>query len=131
MLLMGAMLAACATEPVQETGSSLSPWDRARLRGVDFRAIGQEPGWLVDIEDGERITVLTDYGQSRTIVPAPAPETDGQARTTYFVATGTHTLTVVLEDAPCQDVMSGEAFPVTVTMELDGQAYRGCGRYLS
>src|SRR5688572_27332616 len=28
------------------------PWREARGRGIDFRAIGQEPGWYLEIDDG-------------------------------------------------------------------------------
>ncbi|HEY6362032.1 MAG TPA: MliC family protein [Vicinamibacterales bacterium] len=31
------------------------PWQEARDRGVDFRAVGQEPGWHLEIDDGESI----------------------------------------------------------------------------
>lgn len=30
-------------------------WHAAKLRGVSFRAIGQEPGWLLEISNGEKI----------------------------------------------------------------------------
>ncbi len=39
-----------------------SVWHRAKLRGVAFRAIGQEPGWLLEITNGTEILLVTDYG---------------------------------------------------------------------
>jgi putative lipoprotein len=106
-------------------------WENAKLRGVDFRGVGNEPGWYVEIDDGERITIVTGYGQTRVRTPAPAPETDPQAaRTTYRVRTEAHDLTITIEDKACQDTMSGEAFPSAVAVVLDGRQYRGCGRAL-
>ena len=39
------------------------PWQVSRLLGYDFRAIGQEPGWMVEVESGRRMHVLADYGE--------------------------------------------------------------------
>lgn len=36
-------------------------WEEAKLRGVGFRAVGDEPGWWLEIEPGKRILFLTDY----------------------------------------------------------------------
>jgi putative lipoprotein len=106
-------------------------WENAKLRGVDFRALGNEPGWYAEIDDGERITIVTGYGQTRVRTPAPAPEIDPQAaRTTYRVRTEAHDLTITIEGKACRDTMSGEAFSSTVAVVLDGRQYRGCGRAL-
>jgi putative lipoprotein len=106
-------------------------WENAKLRGVDFRALGNEPGWYAEIDDGERITIVTGYGQTRVRTPAPAPEIDPQAaRTTYRVRTEAHDLTIPIEEKECRDTMSGEGFSSTVAVVLDGRQYRGCGRAL-
>ena len=39
-------------------------------------------------------------------------------------------LVIVLEGQTCRDTMSGEEFETTVTVVLDGNKYRGCGRAL-
>jgi uncharacterized membrane protein len=104
-------------------------WAQARARGIDFRALGQEPGWLLEIEDGKQITMVADYGERRVTTPAPQPELNIDAgETIYRVATDAHRLRIVLRNEPCADVMSGERYPTTVVVELDGQEYRGCGR---
>jgi membrane-bound inhibitor of C-type lysozyme len=106
-------------------------WESAKLSGVDFRAVGNEPGWNLEIREGKRIVFVTDYGKSRLEFAAPEPETDRQAvRTTYQVQEGGHDLAVILERKPCRDIMSGEAFETTVTVRLDEYEYRGCGRAL-
>ncbi len=106
-------------------------WENAKLRGVDFRGLGNEPGWYVEIDDGERITIVTGYGQTRLHTPAPAPEIDPKtARTTYRVRTAAHDLTITIEGKTCRDTMSGEAFSSTVAVTLDERQYHGCGRAL-
>ncbi len=104
-------------------------WAEARRRGVDFRAVGQEPGWHLEITHGERIRFVYAYGEREAVTPAPEPTVDNSARV-YHAETEAHDLTVTITDAPCTDAMSGEAFEQTVTVRLGGRAYHGCGRSL-
>ena len=108
-----------------------SVWEHAKLEGVDFRAVGNEPGWLLEIRNGRSILLVSDYGARRDRFPAPEPrvETDA-ARTRYETREGDHRLTVVLEGRSCRDSMSGEAFETRVTVTLDDRTLRGCGRAL-
>jgi membrane-bound inhibitor of C-type lysozyme/uncharacterized membrane protein len=109
----------------------LAIWEDAKFRGADFRAIGNEPGWHLEIKAGGKMVFVGDYGQSRYEFPTPEPLNNQQARkTTYEVRTLEHELTVTLEALSCRDSMSGESFETTVTVILDGQIYRGCGRPL-
>jgi uncharacterized membrane protein len=106
-------------------------WDDARERGVHFRAIGQEPGWLLEITEGQQIEFVGDYGEWRVVVPAPPPETPGaDDRTYYRVRTEAHTVDVVIEPIECYGTMSGEPFPSTVQVTVDGRSFEGCGRAL-
>lgn len=105
-----------------------SPWEAAHFRGVDFRGIGQEPGWYVEIHDGERIDFVGDYGDRRASMPAPAPATDPAGRITYDARSDAHRLRITIEHRECADGMSDERFTETVTVDLDGKRYEGCGR---
>ncbi|MBR9991352.1 MAG: hypothetical protein KFH98_16430 [Gemmatimonadetes bacterium] len=106
-------------------------WLAARDRGVTFRAVGQEPGWLVEIEGDRRIRVVTDYGQDERVTPVPRPVVDSTTwTTTYRVVTEGRELRISIRDEPCVDTMSGERFPTTVTLVLDGTTWHGCGRAL-
>lgn len=108
-----------------------TPWEEARLRGVAFRAVGQEPGWVLEI-DATQITFIGDYGERRVRMPAPAPARDPRTgSTTYQAETDGHALNVTITEAPCADSMSGESFPTTVSVTLDGTTYQGCGRPLA
>ena len=107
-----------------------SIWEDAKLRGVDFRAVGNEPGWSLEI-DPERIRLVADYGARELSLPRPEPEVDAEGRrTTYRAQSRSTSLVVVLEGSGCTDTMSGERFETRVRVVLDGQTYQGCGRPL-
>ena len=105
------------------------PWEDARRRGVDFRAIGQEPGWMLEIDHEKSLFLLADYGEKKVTMPAPAPRDSGGV-VIYEAKTDTNRLTVIVREAVCHDAMSGEEMTHTVTLNLDGTEYRGCGRSL-
>ena len=106
------------------------PWQQAMERGIEFRAVGQEPGWVLEIDDGARMHLLYDYAEHEVTMPAPPPvRTD--VSTTYEAATPMHRLRVVVEARPCADAMSGDASPVTVAVVIDGRTLGGCGRFLN
>ena len=103
-------------------------WHAAKLRGVAFRAIGQEPGWLLEIKHGEEILLVTDYGQQRSVFAWVEPVEDKAARSTLFRLDGT--TSVLIEGRPCSDSMSGERFESTVTVDTGTRSLSGCGRAL-
>ena len=103
-------------------------WHKAKLRGVAFRAVGQEPGWLLEISNGKEILVVTDYGQNKKSYPYVEPQEDKTARRTIFQVDAE--TSVLIEGKPCSDTMSGEKFQVTVTLTVSGQTLKGCGRAL-
>ena len=110
---------------------ALAIWEDAKLRGVDFRAIGNEPGWNLEIIKSEKIVFVGDYGKKRYEFITTEPSIDQQARTTvYEVQNDKHELSVIIIGRRCHDTMSGEAFETTVTVILDGKNYRGCGKAL-
>jgi putative lipoprotein len=108
-----------------------SVWEEARLMGVDFRAVGNEPGWRLDVYSKERLVLVTDYGRERYEFPAVVPVIDRSARTAvYETRNDDHKLRAIIEGKRCVDNMSGDAFPSTVTVMLDGRVLKGCGRRL-
>ncbi len=110
---------------------AMAIWEDAKLRGVDFRAVGNEPGWNLEISAGGEVVFIGDYGQTeyRFSTSDRSVDQDGR-RTTYTVDDGNHEVVIVLEGRRCQDTMSGESFDTTVTVRLDGDSYAGCGRAL-
>lgn len=102
-------------------------WEKAKLDGADFRAVGNEPGWNLEILEGSRIVLSADYGASRVELPLPQPTVDHEARTTRWDA---GELVVEVVGRHCLDSMSGEQFETTVVVSWGGQTLRGCGRTL-
>jgi len=102
-------------------------WEHAKLNGADFRAIGNEPGWNLEIHEMSRVVLVTDYGASRVEVALPESVTDNEARSTRWDA---GELTLELIGDPCSDSMSGEAFETKVVVSWQGKTLRGCGRAL-
>jgi putative lipoprotein len=106
-------------------------WENAKLNGVDFRAVGNEPGWYLEIRNGDKIVFISDYGTSRYEFVARDPLTDQHKRTTiYQTDADGKNLTVVIEGRQCRDSMSGEYFGTTVSVKLNQKKYKGCGRAL-
>ena len=104
-------------------------WHKAKLRGVSFRAIGQEPAWLLEITNGTEILLVTNYGETRSSLPYVEPVLHQEQRRRVF-ALGADSAVVEILGEPCQDVMSGEQFPVSVTIRLSDTTLEGCGRAL-
>ena len=98
----------------------------ARLRGVDFRATGNEPGWSLEMLQ-DRIVFL-DQGGARVTTPRPSPQVDpASGETVYAAATEAHRIRVLIRESECVDSMNGERSESSVAVEIDGRAYRGCG----
>nr|WP_102136348.1 YbaY family lipoprotein [Marinobacterium profundum] len=112
------------------SNAAKAPWADAAYRGVDFRALGNEPGWLLEVDEGKDLRLVTDYGERSLYLPAPAPRFEGGI-VRYSIRTKTHDVELNIEPRACQDSMSGAAFEARVRLQLDGQEYLGCGRYLS
>jgi heat shock protein HslJ/membrane-bound inhibitor of C-type lysozyme len=105
------------------------PWEEAVLMGVEFRAVGQEPGWALDLAEGRWMRHVGDYGATRVYAASPrhSQRTPGGA-VVYEAEPEGRALRVEIRQAPCQDVMSGQSFTHTVSVRLDTSTVRGCGR---
>lgn len=102
-----------------------SVWRKARRRGVVFRGLGQEPGWHLAVR-ADSLRFVGDYGQRTLSVPRSSVTVD---RTTDRTVYRADSLDVVIEAKACTDVMSGAHFERTVTVTVEGDTYRGCGRF--
>ena len=105
-----------------------SPWDAARDRGVAFRAVGNEPGWLVEVGTGKTPTLHAelDYGERKLDVAGAEATANGfRGRTGDGVD-----VALVATRKACQDDMSGQDFPATAELTVGDKTYRGCGRFL-
>lgn len=105
------------------------PWEEAMLMGVGFRAVGQEPGWVLDLVDGRWVRYVGDYGATRAYAPSARLVQSAAPGTIAWDAEseGRH-LRIEIREQPCQDAMSGARLSHAVTVRLDGRAVEGCGR---
>jgi uncharacterized membrane protein len=130
----------CAGSPWNAMGGRLigidsarayAPWDGVFFeltRSREFKAIGQEPGWSLEISPGKAMTFRYAYGESTAVTPVPSPNTErATGARVYHARTEASDLRVVIEPRPCTDAMSGEPFETTVSVVLNGKAYSGCG----
>jgi uncharacterized membrane protein len=106
-------------------------WEHAKLNGVDYRAIGNEPGWTLEIQSQESIILTTDYGSTRQEFTLPKPEIDETNRITRYQSKDSdHEMILTISGEACLDSMSGEKFSSKATVTLDGKMLQGCGRAL-
>lgn len=123
--------AAGGVEQAQNTEANLAAMPNAanaRAAGVDFRGVGQEPGWIIDIYTQNRIVLLLDYGETMLEFPLPQADTSQEFATRYQTQANGRNLAVTIRRAPCEDVMSGEPYPSTVEVVIDGRTLTGCGK---
>jgi putative lipoprotein len=104
-------------------------WAASRLLGNEFRAIGQEPGWMVEIDPGRRMHLLLDYGEIDLFTDRPDRLVAGDS-TVYRAGSERGEVLLTILGRPCVDAMSGEEFPATVRLSIEGRVYDGCGRPL-
>jgi uncharacterized membrane protein len=106
-------------------------WEHAKLNGVDFRALGNEPAWLLEVIAGEQIIFSKPLAGEKFEFNKVQATVDQAARTTVYTAKENgHNLSLVINGVSCNDAMSGEAFATTVTVILDKSTFKGCGKAL-
>lgn len=111
------------------SGEAGSVWNTAAERGVAFRAIGQEPGWVVEVFDGKspRLEARLAYGERSVVIDSMTRTDDGF----QGVASDGTAVRLRVTDEQCVDSMSGERFSQHATLEVGTDVFRGCGRTLS
>ena len=99
--------------------------DPAATDAGAFRANGHEPGWRLDIANGQ-LTLETAYGQNKVSVPTPFAEAFAGGRR-YIASSAGRPITATILDRPCADAATGMPRPFTVRVEFVGQTLAGCG----
>jgi putative lipoprotein len=105
------------------------PWEDARRRGVDFRAVGNEPGWYLEIRSGREMLFVSDFGAQRLLVTDSGARREGNVRVHDGVSGGQAFRVDIIEES-CIDTMSGQRFPARVTVSVDDRQFSGCGQNL-
>ena len=107
-------------------------WEQAKEDGVQFRGVGNEPGWLVEVRDDKKIKFVNDYGSLEIKAPVddlwlgPAGEDK-----IFYVENDVIQFQVIIMKKSYQDTMSGENFPYQVRVVFPNKSYVGGGRLLS
>lgn len=123
--IMGKELGHCKNDP------RAAVWEAAKLRGVSYRAVGQEPPWILDIHRANGFLLSTGYEGNEARFPYTEPESNGAERSArYRSELDGEQISITIRGEPCHDSMSGEAFSSRVEVEWRGQTLRGCGRAL-
>ena len=125
--LLAVLGVACSEPSSPDIEGSRELAARAAERGVVYRAVGNEPGWHLELgPDAARL--VWDTGAQRASFPLPraAPAAAGERQ--LETANADHRLRVRIAPGPCHDTMSGERFAETVEIRLDEDPpLRGCG----
>ncbi|MDD7805719.1 MAG: hypothetical protein PUP46_09220 [Endozoicomonas sp. (ex Botrylloides leachii)] len=104
-------------------------WEEAKLRGADFRAVGIKGEWSLELSLEGNTVFIGDQGNTRILFKTPDPIIDREKMTsTYNMNNGEHHLVVKIEGKSCHDPISGQLFDTSVTLHLDKQVLKGCGR---
>jgi membrane-bound inhibitor of C-type lysozyme len=108
-----------------------SVWEDAKLRGADFRAVGNEPGWHLELFSDGPSLLVSDYGELRLRFEAagPLPMKPGPGSIYTGRADG-RDVVILLTPGPCQDTMVEESYETRVRVLLDQRVLIGCGRAL-
>lgn len=108
-------------------------WDSECIMVQHLQALGNEPGWEVRIDPPNEFVLKTNYGEEKHTFPYVLPEVK-PGIWTYQVAMGlgedAERIFITVEEKPCGDTMSDQAFPFSVSVSLNGESMTGCGRAL-
>jgi uncharacterized membrane protein len=110
----------------------LDAWQQAKEEGIQFRAVGNEPGWLVEVKSDQKIKFVNDYGNLEIKAPVddlwlgPAGEDK-----IYYIENDVIQFQVIIMKKSYQDSMSGEVFPYQVRVVFPNKSYVGGGRLLN
>jgi len=90
-----------------------------------FRAVGNEPGWRLDVIEAG-LDVRMDHGATHVFAPGPLVIDAAGARSYQAMSAGGE-LGVLVFDRVCVDSMSAMPHPNTVEVRWQDRVLRGCG----
>jgi len=102
----------------------------ARLRGVVFRALGNEPGWTLEAGPGDTLSWTTNWGEDRHDFDQAQQAVLADGTVVYTAQNAAGSIKATLKPERCVD--DGEVeFDHVATVEFAGQTLRGCGSRLN
>jgi uncharacterized membrane protein len=100
-----------------------------RLLGGSHWATGNEPGWSLAVIPQDRIIYTGNYGADKFEFPYTDAQKGDKEATEFNTKSNGHTLTAKFELKRCTDD-ADKKHEMTVTVTVDGKAYKGCGDLL-
>ena len=102
----------------------------ARARGVVYRALGNEPGWVLEVGPADKLSWTTNFGQDRHDFEQTQVAATPDGTSVFTAQNDAVTIKASIKAARCVD--DGEVeFDHVVTLESGGQTLRGCGTRLN
>lgn len=113
----------CANDGIAAT------FERAKFSGVVFRAIGNEPGWILEITSDKEVSLLTNLGETKTHFEV-VEKYSNYGSTEYEMRSNSNVMHVRIEKRRCQDTMADRVYESMVYINFDGINMKGCGKSL-
>jgi uncharacterized membrane protein len=105
-------------------------WDKKRLQGVDFAAIGNEPFWNLEIDYEKSILFkLADW--KKPVIAGIEKPIINKDSTIYKLKSDTTKWSITIFPQFCNDGMSDYLYQYKVTVKYNSILYKGCGLMLS
>ena len=102
----------------------------ARARGVVYRALGNEPGWVLEIGPANQLSWTTNFGQDRYDFEQAQAMATTDGANVYTAQNDAVSLKATIKAERCVDDGDVE-FDHVVTVDTGGQTYHGCGTRLN
>jgi uncharacterized membrane protein len=102
-----------------------------KQKGIDLRAMGQEPGWYLTLDEGHHIVFAANSMEDSLVLVTPSPTMDSlSGATVYRVRSAGRRFMLAVTSGTCHDPLNDVPFDVHVVVTLDDTTYRGCGKRL-
>lgn len=96
--------------------------DHAKRNGANFRAVGNEPGWHLQILGRSRVLSVADHGATRVEQPLPEPTTAGAMRNPRLES---GRCVLEISGQICRDTIGGESFSSNVNAAWNRRTREG------
>ncbi len=103
--------------------------EKHTLQGATFRAIGNEPSWVLELFSDTKVLLHTNLGQNTIEFRVEEKHSNITSRE-YKMHSPHNTLFLRIEERRCFDSMSQNSYESTVYLNFDGHELRGCGKAL-
>jgi hypothetical protein len=111
-----------------------APWQEARSRGIEFRATGAQPDWILEYDEGTSLTLVAGGDFAPLIARPMGVVASSGNRMAIEGSDGTRAVLVAIERGICSGPSGVTTQRVTVTVEdhafSTSRTFSGCGRAL-